>query len=216
MDALLQVKRLRKCLEGFQKSDSLADIDMLDNLQKMDPVIDELLESEASLPEMDNLSRQIQEVQLLYRKHTKEALRSRPDKSPLADGSRPADHGRSKPLYGLPKTAVPTFEGEPKMWHKFWERFTLRLAMHPDLPTSEKIAQLEQEIKPADGKALISAPKGTEAEYKECVRNLEQRYDQPRKIYRAYVHEVIEHVTLHNHQGLYTLDAMLQEAGNGC
>ena len=76
LDVLVKVKRLRKRLEAFQKSDSLADIDMLDKLQKMDPVIDELMESEASLPEIEDLSRQIQVVHLLYRKHTKEAIRS--------------------------------------------------------------------------------------------------------------------------------------------
>ena len=215
LDALLKAKRLRKRLDGFQKSDSLADIDMLDKLQKMDSVIDELLESEASLPEIEELSKQIQEVQLLYRRQTKEALRSCPDKAPTADSSRSADSGKSKPLYGLPKTDMPVFEGEPKMWCKFWERFTQRLAMHPDLPASEKIAQLEQAIKPIDGKALISAPKRTETEYKECIKNLRQRYDQPRKIYRTYVHEVIDHVTPHTRRGLYTLDTVLQEAITG-
>ena len=182
LDALLKAKHLRKRLEGFQKSDSLADIDMLDKLQKMDSVIDELLESEASLPEREELSKLIQEVQLLYRRQTKEALRSCPDKAPTADSSRSADSGKSKLLYGLPKTDMPVFEGEPKMWRKFWEKFMQRLAMHPDLPASEKIAQLEQAIKPIDGKALISAPKGTETEYKECIKNLRQRYDLPRKI----------------------------------
>ena len=80
-----------------------------------------------------------------------------------------------KPIIKLPKTDMPIFEGEPKLWRRFWERFTQRLSMYPDLPASEKIAQLEQAIKPVEGRALISAPKGTESEYQECVKNLQQR-----------------------------------------
>ena len=92
LDTLVKVKRLRKRLEAFQKSDSLADIDILDKLQKMDPIIDELLESKASLPDMEELSQQIQEVHLLYRQLTKEAIRSRPDAVPSVADSLTVDH----------------------------------------------------------------------------------------------------------------------------
>ena len=121
----------------------------------------------------------------------------------------------AKPAIKLPKTDMPTFEGEPKLWRRFWERFTQRLDMHPTLPASEKIAQLEQAIKPLDGKALISAPKGTESEYQECIKNLKARYDQPRKIYRAHVHEVMDHSTPYTTEGYYELDTLLQDAMAG-
>ena len=189
-DTMAKVKRVYRRLEGFQKSDSLRDSDILDKLQKIDPIIDEILETEAALPDFDELHEQIQKTQLLYRQQTKEALRAKPD--PVTVDSRAVD---AKPAIKLPKTDMPTFEGEPKLWRRFWERFTQRLDMHPTLPASEKIAQLEQAIKPLDGKALISAPKGTESEYQECIKNVKARYDQPRKIYRAHVHEVMDHST---------------------
>ena len=87
--------------------------------------------------------------------------------------------------------------------------------MHPDLPAAEKIAQLEQAIKPLDGRALISAPKGVEEEYVASVKALKQRYDQPRKIYRTYVHELFEHQTPYTRRGLYTLGTILQDSMNG-
>ena len=121
----------------------------------------------------------------------------------------------TKPAIKLHKTDMPTFEGEPKLWRRFWERFTQRLDMHPTLPASEKISQLEQAIKPLDGKALISAPKGTESEYQECVKNLQARYDQPRKIYRTHVQEVMEHSTPYTREGYYKLDTLLQDAMAG-
>ena len=43
---------------------------MLDKLQKIDPIINEILESEASLPDFDELHEQIQKTQLLYRQQT--------------------------------------------------------------------------------------------------------------------------------------------------
>ena len=74
---------------------------------------------------------------------------------------------------------------------------------------------MEQAIKPLDGKALISAPKGTESEYQECIKNLKARYDQPRKIYRAHVHEVMDHSTPYTREGYYKLDTLLQDAMAG-
>ena len=87
--------------------------------------------------------------------------------------------------------------------------------MYPDLPASEKIAQLEQAIKPAEGRALISAPKGTQAEYDACLLSLQQRYDQPRRIYQTYVQEAFERTTPHSRKGLYSLVTSLQDTMNG-
>ena len=177
------------------------------------------LAARSSLPDMDELNAQIREVHLSYRQFTKELLRATPDdqsdKGADIDGSQSKSSRDSRPLYSLPKTDMPTFEGDPKQWRKFWERFNPRLSMHPDLPASEKIAQLEQAIKPPDGRDMISASKGTEEEYLACVKSLEQRYDQPKKIYRSYVHETYDHSTPHTRRGLYTLDSRLQDAMNG-
>ena len=41
-DTMAKVKRVYRRLEGFQKSDSLGDSDILDKLQKIDPIIDEI------------------------------------------------------------------------------------------------------------------------------------------------------------------------------
>ena len=87
--------------------------------------------------------------------------------------------------------------------------------MYPDLPASEKIAQLEQAIKPSKGKALISAPKGTQSVYDASLFSLQQRYDQPRRIYRTYVQEAFEGSTPHSRKGLYSLATSLQDTMNG-
>ncbi len=93
-------------------------------------------------------------------------LQVTPDKT--VDLTKVKDPVDIKPLYRLPKTDMPAFEGDPKLWRRFWERFSQRLSMYPDLPASEKIAQLEQAIKPLEGKALISAPKGTQTIRRSC------------------------------------------------
>ena len=214
IDISSKAKRVRLKLKMFVDSDSLADRDMEAKLQAMEPLIDELLDALTALPDLDELNDLVSEVHLTYRKFTKDVLRATPvkDKDTVV-----ASHHCSakKPLYSLPKTEMPIFDGDPKLWRKFWERFNQRLSMHPDLPASEKIAQLEQAVKPSDGKALISAPKGTEEEYLAAVAALKQRYDQPRKIYRTYVQEAFEHTTPHTRRGLYTLSTRLQDTMNG-
>ena len=182
--------------EAIHKTDSLADLDTLEQLREMKPLIDEVLKKPATLPDMDELMQRTEEIRLQHIKQLKEAIRTGPGAVPVDSPAVDA-----KPAIKLPKTDMPTFEGEPKLWRRFWERFTQRLEMHPTLPASEKIAQLEQAIKPVDGKALISAPKGTESGYQECVRSLKARYEQQRKMYRAHVHEVIEHSTPYTREG---------------
>ena len=160
----------------FVDSDSLADRDMEAKLQSMEGLMDEVLDAGTELPELIELTELIGQVHLSYRRFTKDVLRATPVK--IADTGltthRSSDSHR--PLYSLPKTDMPTYDGDPKAWRKFWEQFTQRLSMYPDLPASKKIAQLEQAIKPLDGKALISAPKGTEKEYSgPCSRDMINR-----------------------------------------
>ena len=213
-EQVVETVLVKKRLDIFHSTDSLADRDMAEQLQEIQPLINELLKAESTLPDMKELSAQIRELQLTHRKYTKEVLRFTP--APVVDTSRPRDrdHGHSKPLYGLPKTEMPTFEGDPKLWRKFWERFNQRISMH-DLPATEKIAQLEQAIKPPEGRALVNAAKGTEEEYLEFVKALQERYDQPKQIYRTYVQEAFEHSTPHTRTGLYALDAKLQDTMRG-
>ena len=186
---------------------------MQGKLQGLETLIDDLLDTAASLPDNAELDSRVKEVHLSHRKLTKEVLRATPDKTP--DMTKVKDSADTKPLYRLPKTDMPIFEGDSKLWRRFWERFTQRLAMYPDLPASEKIAQLEQAIKPAEGRALISFPKGTHAEYDACVLSLQQRYDQPCRIYRSYVQEAFERTTPHSRKGLYSLVTSLQDTMNG-
>ena len=214
IDIYSKAKRIQLKFKMFIDSDSLADRDMNSNIKAMGTIVDELLDACIELPDMNELTELIGEVHLSYHKFIRDVLRTTPvgvsDSTP-ATSSTCSGH---KPLYGLPKTEMPTYDGDPKLWRKFWERFNQRISMHPDLPASEKIAQLEQAIKPLDGKALISAPKGSEAEYQTCVVALKQRYDQPRKIYRTYVHDTYEHFTPYTRKGFYTLSSRLQDAMN--
>ena len=215
VDVMNKAKRIQLKLKMFVDSDSLADRDMEAKLQSMEGLMDEVLDAGTELPELTELTELIGHVHLSYRKFTKDVLRATPVEIADAGLTTHRSSDSHRPLYRLPKTDMPTYDGDPKAWRKFWERFTQRLSMYPDLPASEKIAQLEQAIKPLDGKALISAPKGTEEEYFECVKALQQRYDQPKKIYRTYVHETFEHSTPHTRRGLYALSTRLQDAMNG-
>ena len=198
IDAYCKATRIKKKLDIFKDSDSPADRNMRGKLHEMELLIDELLDTEPSLSDVAELSTQICEVHLTYRKFTTEVLQATPVTTPDVDGSRPRSN---KPIYGDPKTEMPTFEDDPKLWRKFGKFFNQCLSMHPDLPAS---APLKQAIKPPDGCTLISAPKGTEKEYMACVHNLEEQYNQPRWIYQTYVQETFEHSTPHTRRGLYT------------
>ena len=190
-------------LDLYRTSDSLADHDMKSKLRDIEFTIDELLGVTASLPDIEELQMRVKQLHLTHRCFTKDVLLATPDKA--ADLTKVKDLVDTKPLYRLPKADMPTFEGDPKLWRQFWERFSQRLSMYPNLPASEKIAQLDQAIKPSEGKALISAPKGTQSEYDASVFSLQQRYDQPRRIYRTYVQEAFEGSTPHSRKGLYSL-----------
>ena len=208
VDAMTTAKRLQAKLQMFSDSDSVGDLDIQAKLQAMEPYIDELLDVSAELPEIKEITSLIKEVHLSYRQFTKESLRALPVKEP--ESSKDV-RSPSVQQYKLPKTDMPVFEGDPKLWRRFWERFNQRISMYPGIPAAEKIAQLEQAIKPPDGRALICAPKGTEEEYDTSVKALQQRYDQPRRIYRSYIHDTFEHNTPRTRKGLYELSTRLQE-----
>ena len=197
----------------FIDSNSLADRDMEARISALKPILDELLDAATELPDHNELNELISQVHLTHRRFSKDVLQAIPVKD--ADPISTTHSCGRKPLYSLPKTDMPTFEGDPKLWRKFWEWFSQRLSMHPDLPAAEKITQLEQAIKPLDGRALISAPKGVKEEYVASVKAFKQHYDQPRKIYCTYVHELFEHQTPYTSRGLYTLGTILQDSMNG-
>ena len=222
IDISRKAKRVQK-LRMFVESDSLADRDMEAKLSAMEPLINELLDAATELPDLDELTELIGQVHLTYRKFMKYVLRATLVKDSDPTTSHPDT--RKQPPYRLPKMDMPTFEGDPKLWRRFWERFSQRLSMHPDLPASEKIAQLEQAIEPPAGRALISAlpagralisaPEGVEEEYLASVAALNQRYDQPHKIYRTHVYAAYELSTPKTRNGLYVLATTAQDIMNG-
>ena len=55
-------------------------------------------------------------------------------------------------------------------------------------------------------------PKGTEEEYVANVKALQKRYDQPRRIYRAYVQDAFGHLTPRTRKGIYELITHAQES----
>ena len=169
IDISSKAKRVQQKLRMFVESDSLADRDMEAKLSAMEPLIDELLDAVTELPDLDELTELIGQVHLTYRKFKKDVLRATPVKD--ADPTTSHPDARKQPLYRLPKTDMPTFEGDPKLWRRFWERFSQRLSMHPDLPAS-----LEQAIKPPAGRALINTPEGVEEEYLASVAALKQNH----------------------------------------
>ena len=107
----------------------------------MEPYIDELLDVSAELSEIKEITSLIKEVHLSYRQFTKEALRALPVKEP--ESSKDV-RSPSVQQYKLPKTDMPVFEGDPKLWCRFWEWLNQRISMYPGIPAAEKIAQLEQ------------------------------------------------------------------------
>ena len=62
----------------FKNSDSFGDADMKEQLKQMEVTIHELLVTDAELPDMDELSAQISELQLEHQKFTQEVLRVTP------------------------------------------------------------------------------------------------------------------------------------------
>ena len=94
----------------------------------------------------------------------------------------------------------------------FWERFSQRISVFPGIAAADKIVQLERAIKPPDGRALILAAKGTEEEYVASVKALQKRYDQPRRIYRAYVQDTFGHLTPRTRKGINELITHAQES----
>ena len=172
----------------------------------MVPDLQKLLLTSDELSDIDEVTSLIKEVNLSHRKFIKKVLRARPTKAP-----EPSRDGRSSYVqqFKLPKTDMPVFD---KLWRRFWERFTQRLSIYPDIPPTEKIAQLEQCIKPPDRRALIIAPSETEEEYLASVESLKERYDQPNLIYRTHVHDAFQYQTPKTRKGLYELSTHMKEA----
>ena len=107
---------------------------------------------------------------------------------------------------------MPTFDGDPRRWRSFWERFSQWLAQFPSIPPTEKIAQLERAIHHADGKALIRKARGTQEDYESSIESLRQWYDRPRSIYKSYMHDAFTRVTPRTRKGYYDLNADIGDA----
>ena len=208
-----KARKVKLKLKAFADSDRMGDRDMEAKLQSLETLVDELLDAEAELTHINEVTTLIHDVHISYQAFTKDVLKAMPEKIVDTAPTTVKDH-RSPylPQFKLPKTDMPSFEGDPKLWRHFWEHFNQRISIFPDIPPSEKIAQLEQAIQPPDGRALICAPKGTEDEYQASVAALKQRYDQPKRIYRTYIHETFDHITPRTRKGLYELSTRLQDA----
>ena len=186
---------------------------MAEQLKALGGLIDELLNAEGELSHLDEISTHIHEIHMSYQASTKDMIKARPVPIMDATPTMPRDH-RSPytPQYKLPQADMPTFEGDPKLWRRFWERFSQRISMFPGIPAADKMVQLERAIKPPDRRALILAAKGTEEEYVASVKALQKRYDQPRRIYRAYVQDAFGHLTPRTRKGIYELITHAQES----
>ena len=82
VDTFTKTKRVEAKLDLFKTSNSLTDQDMQGKLQGLETLIDDLLDTSASLPDNAELDSRVKEVHLSHRKLTKEVLRATPDKLP--------------------------------------------------------------------------------------------------------------------------------------
>ena len=100
LDASYKAKSVQRTLDMFKNSDSFGDADMKEQLKHMEVTIHELLVTDAKLPDMDELSVQISELQLEHRKFTQEVPRLFP-----LGGLLP------QPVHHLPSTTPSSFHG---------------------------------------------------------------------------------------------------------
>ena len=195
IDTLNKVRRVKHKLKAMSDSDRIGDSDMAEQLKALGGLIDELLNAEGELSHLDEISTHIHEIHMSYQAFTKDVLKARP--VPIVDATP------TMPYTSFHKQTYPP--SRETLWRRFWERFSQRISMFPGIPAADKIVQLERAIKPPDGRALILAAKGTEEEYVASVKALQKRYDQPRRIYRAYVQDAFGHLTPRTRKGIYAM-----------
>ena len=87
------------------------------------------------------------------------------------------------------KLDLPTFSGDLLDWRKFWSIFSARLSRETSLTEYEKISCLETAMVDKGAKALVRVH-GAGGSFSECIKALQESYDQNKIVYRHHVQKL--------------------------
>ena len=101
----------------------------------------------------------------------------------------------------LPKSEVPTFDGDLLKWKSFWNQFRVSIHDCIDLTNAEKMVYLQNALKDNTARRTIEGLMKSGENYKEAVRCLQTCYDCPRMVHQTRVHRIIHAPSLKDGRG---------------
>ncbi len=120
-----------------------------------------------------------------------ESQKLKVEEAKLQEMQNPTAPPPSKPKLSvkLPKYEIPKFQGGILEWQSWWDSFTSAVDNNPDLKPVEKMNYLKCKL---EGEALktIQGFSLTDANYKEAIRVLKQRYSDENQIINAHFSEL--------------------------
>ena len=92
----------------------------------------------------------------------------------------------------LPKSTLPTFNGNPLKWQTFWDSFTAAVHSNPSLSPVQKFGYLRAQLEGDAARAISGLPL-TDDNYVHSVALLRERFGQEFKLVDAH-HEALLHI----------------------
>ena len=98
----------------------------------------------------------------------------------------------SEPTVELPKSNIPTFDGDILNWVTFWEQFEIAVHSNKKLHDVQKLAYLRDTVDGGPAKHVIKGLSHSADTYKQAVECLRHRYDKPRFVHQSHVRAIVE------------------------
>ncbi len=89
----------------------------------------------------------------------------------------------------LRKLTLRKFDGDPKGWMEFWDSFEGTIDKNPDISDRDKFEYLKDSLA-GQAKITVAGFKMTEANYKQAITMLKDRFGRPDEISRAHYEEM--------------------------